>query len=280
MPGRRTFFHAIKKLGLVLATLWIGLAVWYQGTTLLQLYALRPLQKSVYLVTDTMQALRYWFIAQKELHDQVERQRKLIADLTSELVQVSACINYDVETEPLRSFSKRYRADLAICAQVIDRLLGPHDFVITVDVGSKQGVKEGMVAVWYAQLLGIVTNVYPSYARIRLLFDKQSFVPGITTRTGGRGIVQGGGNGELSFAFASHLDHFEAGDLVISSGEGMLVPAGFGLGSIRQAHRAGCCAHVELLPLFDPRQVSWCYLLEKGALLPEETITPGAAQTP
>ena len=56
-------------------------------------------------------------------------------------------------------------------------------------------------------------------------------------------------------------------DLIISSGEGLLFPRGFGLGRIKQWERDGYNCFVTLKPLLDFKKIEYCYLLPRTVQL-------------
>ncbi len=53
-------------------------------------------------------------------------------------------------------------------------------------------------------------------------------------------------------------------DLVISSGQGMVFPRGFGLGRIRYFTADGVNYTTRLSPLLNLKKLDYCYLLQKG----------------
>jgi cell shape-determining protein MreC len=60
----------------------------------------------------------------------------------------------------------------------------------------------------------------------------------------------------------SHLDTLKEGDLVISQGEGLIFPRGFGLGRVKSYELDGVQYHVTIEPLLDVSTLTFCLLLK------------------
>ena len=86
-------------------------------------------------------------------------------------------------------------------------------------------------------ILGQVINVYPNTSRVLLISDEQQSVAVTVKRTGQRAIVTGVGlPTSLSLNYVFKTSDVRVGDVLISSGLGGRIPAGY---------RVGTIAHIE-----------------------------------
>ena len=58
--------------------------------------------------------------------------------------------------------------------------------------------------------------------------------------------------------------------MVLSSGEGMIFPKGFGLGRIKDIEHDGYTARVAVTPLVDLKTIDYCCLIEQITQLKEQ----------
>ena len=135
-----------------------------------------------------------------------------------------------------------------------------------VDVGSNRGAKQGMVAVYNNQLVGKVTEVYPLYSKVTLIIDRTCKVAAYCLVTKATGIHVGHNHDtRTKLDYVSRLTPTpQIGDLVISSGEGLVFPKGFALGCITEFTEEDLLYNISVRPLCDFHTLSDCYLLERG----------------
>lgn len=108
---------------------------------------------------------------------------------------------------------------------------------IVVDRGSKDGIKEGMAVVAPGGLVGQVTDVFESSARVLLITDPRSAVAAIGQRSRSQGVVRGNPDRSLAWDYVPQGDDVKEGDLVISSGLGGVFPKGLLIGQVKSVRR-------------------------------------------
>ena len=190
---------------------------------------------------------------------QAEQRALLARYITSEArrVELEHEIPYVADTHPYP----------ALPARVIYRDLAPEQQLLVVDKGSLHGVECDMIAVEHNCLVGRVVEVYPWYAKILLITHEHCKVPALCAQSRAHGVHQGAGSSEqTSLHFVSHLEALEQGELVLSSGDGLVFPAGYALGSILtfEVNELGYLYEVVVQPLLDVRSITHCSLLSKG----------------
>jgi rod shape-determining protein MreC len=160
--------------------------------------------------------------------------RQLRADLATALT-------WRDEALTLRAENTRLRALLGLRTQPVlpmvsaDTVLdtrGPFSNSRLADAGADQGIAEGNPVLSEHGLVGRVTGVAPHVSRIMLLTDVESRTPVMIPRTNGRAILTGDGGPSPSLAYLRTHDALRAGDRVVSSGDGGVVPRGLAVGTV------------------------------------------------
>jgi len=107
-----------------------------------------------------------------------------------------------------------------IAAEVIGRPAGAFTQAITVAAGSRNGVRVNDPVVTADGLVGLVTRVTPSTARIQLLTDQEAAVSAIDLRTTAEGIVRHarGTRETLVLDRVRKRDVVEVGDEIVTAG--------------------------------------------------------------
>jgi|GEM_PF-3057450 rod shape-determining protein MreC len=178
-----------------------------------------------------------WLLPGKRQAEEIEKLRAEVARLKQE----NAALQSDAaEAARLREavglVQKSKEKPLA--AEVIGLLPSANFDSVTVARGSRDGVKPGTVARTPDGLVGQVTEVSPVSARVMLLTDINSGVGVLVTRNGkqkGVGIARGRGRGEsLELVYLRQEDDVKAGDAVVSSGYGGVIPPGIPVGVVAE----------------------------------------------
>lgn len=208
------------------------------------------------------------FFAEKKTVQQLQadletlrlEREKLIADN----ITLQSSLQYAHEIEELLKFKQQYEYNDAILAQVLARNMSDQAHFYLVDGGENKGIEKNMVAVYSNGLIGKVEEVYPQYSKVVLITDRLCKVAATCTATNTCGIYEGCNTENKGLLNrVSHLDELKEGDLVISSGQGLVFPRGFALGTIKKYTQDGLMYHVELEPLFDLGSINYCFIMAK-----------------
>ena len=187
--------------------------------------------------------------------------------LKQENVKLKALLQYDSMSTELRAFAQRYELENAILATVLTRTIAPDEHSLVINRGIRDGVEPNMIAVHEHQLIGRVSDVYPFHSKIQLITDSQSKVAAHTTEHRAAGIVQGTNNPKYcEFKYVSHLSPVEPEDLVFSSGQGLVFPQGFCLGTISSVKTSKVCHEIVVTPLIDLKTLEMCLLTNQSKM--------------
>ncbi len=214
-----------------------------------------------------MQPVRDFFQFRKsreQLEHQVTHLSEQYSALQQEHIQLLAQINYMHDVQELVDYKKRYQTDNALLAQVIQKSITPQEHYLFINAGSRKGVRQDMVAIFKNNLVGRVTQVFPWYSKVVLVTDQRCKVAAYCSKTKATGIFEGVNSSHAQLTHVSHLDTVHVGDLLLSSGEGLLFPQGFSLGTIEQVQPNGLSYDITIKPSIELADISYCYIMDKA----------------
>jgi len=186
--------------------------------------------------------------------------------LLAENITLHTSLSYLHATRELREFKQRYNYDTAQIAQVLVRHFSDQAHFFLIDKGSSHGIEPDMVVIHNNCLIGKVAAAYPWYSKVCLITDRLCKVAAYCSRTKANGIHEGiNKDDHTALCYVSHLAHVDEGDLVISSGEGMVFPQGFALGRIVAKKQDGFHHQIHVEPLADLRNIRYCLIMPKSA---------------
>ena len=179
-----------------------------------------------------------------------------------------------------------------IAAEVIARDTDNLFSTITINKGSRHGVKRGMpVVAWQGDIEGLVGKVVlvgPGSSQVLPLYDPQCIVSARVDTTRDEGLVTGQGKdrGTLVMNDLKKIakDKIGYGDLVVSSGLGGVYPKGINIGRIRDitapAYETSLVLQVQ--PIIDFDRVEYLVLIgpEVEAPAPAAVTAPATAPAP
>ena len=177
-----------------------------------------------------------------------------------------ALLHYDHDIKELADFKKRYEESHGHIAQILMKHFSDQSHFFLIDIGTRQGIKPDMVAVYKNCLIGKVAEVYPFYSKVVLITDKTCKVAAYCAQTHASGIHEGSNQSEQTMLnHVSHLSVMKEGDLILSSGEGLIFPQGFALGNVMSCKPNGLLYTVHVEPLVDMHALAYCLIIQKGA---------------
>lgn len=109
--------------------------------------------------------------------------------------------------------------------------------MITINKGSKNGLKTGMAAISDGFLIGRISEVYEDTSKIQLITDPTSAIPTTIQGVNTNGITKGQIGFGLSMEKIPQGEQIKEGDTVITSGLGGEIPRGLILGKVEKIHK-------------------------------------------
>jgi rod shape-determining protein MreC len=168
------------------------------------------------------------------------------------------------------------RAPAWTTARVVGDAGGPFVQTFLIDAGAERGVRKGMAAVTPQGMVGRVIAVGRRSSRVLLITDYNSKIPVTVERSGDHAILTGDNSGEPALRFLPLNASLQAGDLVLTSGDGGLMPAGLLIGRVDAVDKR----KVAVRPFADWSRLDYVSVLLYDGLPPPEAdpsapIVPG-----
>ena len=174
------------------------------------------------------------------LHEENERLKDEVEKLRAQNQQA---IEFEAENDRLRALVG-YKTAATQFDLVVSRVIGYESstwtHMITIDRGSRHGIKEHMAVVTEAGLVGHVTEADLNSSKVQLIIDTRSSVGSLIQRPTSRvvGVVEGDPSNPTHPRMANvpkDADMHE-GDIVVTSGFGGVYPKGIIIGRVESIH--------------------------------------------
>jgi len=151
----------------------------------------------------------------------------------------------------------RDRVNLATTgAEIIGAAASPDFRTLTIDKGTRDGVRPDMAVIAPAGVVGRVVVPSARSAKVQLLIDRNAAAAVIVERTRAQGVVVGGGDDRLQMQYVSEASDVVVGDLVVTSGIDTIYPKGLAIGTIESVEKNGpAFKKIVVKPLVDFTQL-------------------------
>lgn len=195
-----------------------------------------PLRWCVTAVTNAVEGFGRYFTSVEYVHAENERLEAENAALREQLR----------ESELLEEENRRLKAYLNMKdthpsfvleeAMIVSRESGSYASVFTLNRGTLHGVESGMPVITERGIVGVVKEVGLNWCKVATLIETASSAGACVERSGSVGIVSGDfslrKDGYCKFSYTdSHAD-IQVGDVIVSSGQGSIYPAGLKIGEV------------------------------------------------
>jgi rod shape-determining protein MreC len=185
----------------------------------------------------------------------------------------------------LLDFRQSTKMDLAT-AQIISRDLLSDQKTVTINKGTKDGLKAGMAVITVDGVLGYIYRPEVMNAKVMLITDRYAVVDGVVQRTRAHGIVEGKSPTVCQLKYVEKTEDVKKGDLVVTGGLDNIFPKGFPVAVVESVERKNFSVSlkVDLKPVVDPFKVEEVFVVVNAAnsdlsdrLPPQASADPAAA---
>jgi len=232
-------------------------------------WTLRPVAATARMIAD-LRAWRRVYQQNEELRREIQRMqgwREAALQLEQKNARLLALNN--VRLNPRLTY---------VTAEVMADAGSPFRRSAMVNVGRDDGVADGSTVVDGLGLVGRIAGVGERSARVILLTDASSRVPGVVLPSGQRVMVSGDNSAAPPLEFVGQAEALRPGDRVVSTGAGGLYPPDILIGRVT----LGADGRQRLRPAADYRRLDFVRVLRRAppAVIegPGEIIGPLAAQ--
>lgn len=181
-----------------------------------------PLQQGMDQIGGWMGDMKDNFSTMKQLKSENKKLREQVDALTTENNYLQE-ERYEFERlQELYKLDQNYAEYEKTAAHVIGKDAGNWFGTFTIDKGSKDGIEVNMNVLAGSGLVGIVTDVGPTWAKVRSIIDDSSNISAMAISTSDTCIVSGDmalmGTGQIAFSQMENNDNVVAvGDQIVTS---------------------------------------------------------------
>lgn len=181
-----------------------------------------PLQQGMNQIGGWMGDMKDNFSTMKQLKSENKKLREQVDALTTENNYLQE-ERYEFERlQELYKLDQNYAEYEKTAAHVIGKDAGNWFGTFTIDKGSKDGIEVNMNVLAGSGLVGIVTDVGPTWAKVRSIIDDSSNISAMAISTSDTCIVSGDmalmGTGQIAFSQMENNDNVVAvGNQIVTS---------------------------------------------------------------
>jgi rod shape-determining protein MreC len=124
-------------------------------------------------------------------------------------------------------------------AEIIAAGASPDFRTVTIDKGSRDGLRADMAIIAPGGVVGRVATASARAAKVQLLVDRNAAAGAIIARSRAQGVVVGGGDDRLRMDYVSEAADIAVGDVVMTSGIDGIYPKGFAIGRVEAVEKNG-----------------------------------------
>ncbi len=202
------------------------------------LEAMRPFQRGLTSMLTAIGNIKDRYIAVNDLW--LENQ-----DLKEQVLELEAQVNNFREAEAtnlrLRKLLdlKKKAFQRLVSATIIGTSASKWFKSLTIDKGTKQGVRKGMAVISPGGIVGQIWSVAPNSSKVLLVTDHNSGVDVIAQRTRARGIVSGSLDKGPVIEYVTRNENILEGDRLVTSGLDNIFPKGQLVGTVGKVQENG-----------------------------------------
>jgi len=218
----------------------------------------KPVQYAVSRVAASIDNLSVSFWEMDSYKEENERLVNEINDLKRENKSIET---YKAENDRLRELLELKDTQMSAYKTVAARIISyePDNWneTIIIDRGEKNGIKEGSVVVTSGGVVGQITEVGTTWARVSAIINLDNALGVRVIRTGGYAIVEGDSElsreGKCRMSFIAKDASVIVGDLLETSGLGGVYPPGMNIGTVTEVNsdNSGTMQYAVVEPVVD-----------------------------
>ena len=183
---------------------------------------------------------RVWggYIGLRQVRSENETLTRALADAQIQLQQQRALADRSRGLERLLDLRDRLTMS-TVAAEIIGSGAMPDFRTLTIDKGSRDGVRADMAVIAPAGVVGRVVVPSARAGKVQLLIDRNAAAGAIIERSRAQGVVIGTGDERLRLEYVSEVADVAADDVVVTSGIDGIYPKGFIIGRVETIERSG-----------------------------------------
>ncbi len=196
------------------------------------------------------------------LQQTIEELQLANQNLQENVIRLESLRLFTQETEEVIEFAKRYDHEHKKLVKVLMSTVCEKEDALIVDSGKNHGIQKDDVVVYKNMLIGRVIEVYPCYSKVALITDKRCKISA-QCQAEVVGIFCGKNNGQAELNFIPHFKEIAVGEMILSTGNGLVYPQGFALGEVVSIQTDNVSHHIQAKTLLDLSALSYVYIFTK-----------------
>lgn len=190
-----------------------------------------PFEKALTYSGHGMRGLWHGYLDLRHTHEKNQQLQQQIAQLHLREAALAEDARQGVRLRSLLEFRQQYVAK-TVAAQVIGTSGMDSSHVLTLDKGTKDGLKPDMAVITPDGIVGKLRNVGPYSSQLLLINDASSGVGVLLENTRIRAVLRGTANGTTEITNLLPDSRIHPGDRVVTSGGDMIYPRGLVVGVV------------------------------------------------
>jgi rod shape-determining protein MreC len=197
---------------------------------------------------------RVWtgYVGLRHLNAENEDLKRQLADALVDLQRQRALADRSRGLERLLELRDQ-SALKTTAAEIIAGAAMPDFLTVTIDKGTRDGLRADMAVIGPAGVVGRVVVASGRAAKVQLLIDRNAAAGAIVERSRAQGVVVGGGDERLRMDYVSEAADIVIGDAVMTSGIDGIYPKGFVIGKVEAVEKNGPEKRIVVRPAVDFR---------------------------
>jgi rod shape-determining protein MreC len=126
-----------------------------------------------------------------------------------------------------------------VASEIIGGPAAPDFRTVTIDKGSREGLRADMAVIAPAGVVGRVVVPSGRSSKVQLLIDRNAAAGALIERSRAQGLVVGAGDERLRLEYVSEVADVVVGDVVVSSGIDGIYPKGLVIGVVEEVEKNG-----------------------------------------
>lgn len=224
-------------------------------------YLLYPVIKIQKFFTDPLYAYLSKASDIAVLHKDLMALQENNEDLQAQVIELQSTIDFENRSQEIRDFQQKYNFSQQKLVQILMKSFDDAGHFYWVDAGVNQGINLNMIAMYKNNIVGRVIYVDPLYSKVALITDKRCKIAVSCANTKTVGIYEGNNSAEPTLEFVPHYEKLQIDDLLISTGQGLVYPQGFAVGSITSFEVQDVAYKVVIQPLVNLKTIEFVYLI-------------------
>ena len=200
--------------------------------------AISEVQRAVSLGTSSVGRVWSGYIYLRHLDAENENLKRQLAEAQVDLQGQRALADRSRGLERLLELRDQSKLDTT-AAEIIAGAATPDFRTVTIDKGTREGLRADMAVIAPAGAVGRVAVASGRAAKVQLLIDRNAAAGAVVARSRAQGVAIGGGDEQLRMDYVSEAADIVVGDVVMTSGIDGIYPKGFVIGKVEAVEKNG-----------------------------------------